>query len=328
MTGARKNLRELPQFSDGLSFLYVEKAVVEQQHGSIAVFRRGETTAVPAAAMGVLILGPGTTITHAAVKTLADHGCSVLWVGEGGVRFYAGGQGETRSSDRLRQQARAWASPREHMEVVMRLYRSRFASPLPEGLSLRQIRGLEGARVRDVYARWSRESGVPWSGRRYDRGKWDAADAVNRAISAGTSILYGICHAGIVSMGYSPALGFIHTGKMLSFVYDIADLYKTDLVIPAAFRTVAESSAGVEGRVRRAIRERVREVRLLERVAGDLLRLFEGLGGVQPERMIEEDLFAADSARPGRLWDLETSVEGGVNYGGDDPGEGSSEFEG
>ncbi len=318
----RLNLRELPQFSDGLSFLYVERAVVEQQHGSIAVFRRGETVAVPAAAMGVLVLGPGTTITHAAVKVLAEHGCSVLWVGESGVRFYASGLGETRSSARFMQQAQAWADPKQHMEVVMRLYRLRFSERLPEDLSLRQIRGLEGARVRDAYARWSRETGVPWSGRNYDRGRWTAADPANRALSAGSSILYGVCHAAIVSMGYSPALGFVHTGKMLSFVYDIADLYKTEIVVPAAFRTAAEGTAGVEGRVRRVVRERIRETRLLGRVAEDLSRLFEGLGGVSSSQTKEDELFAEDSARPAGLWDPGGPVEGGISYGGDGLGEG------
>ncbi len=159
---------------------------------------------------------------------------------------------------------------------------------------------------------------------RYDRGNWLAADAINRAISAGTSILYGVCHAAVVSMGFSPALGFIHTGKMLSFVYDVADLYKADLVIPAAFRTVAEGvSNKVEERMRRVLRMRFRETRLLERVASDLLRLFEGLGG-ETRRVYEEELFAEDAALPGQLWDPEGEVLGGLNYGGDDSGEGSA----
>lgn len=124
-------------------------------------------------------------------------------------------------------------------------------------------------------------------------------------------------------MGFSPALGFIHTGKMLSFVYDVADLYKADLVIPAAFQTVAEGVPKVEARMRRVLRMRFRDTRLLERVAGDLLRLFEGLGG-EMRRAHEEELFAQDATLPGRLWDPEGEVLGGLNYGGDDSGEGSA----
>jgi len=322
-----KNLRELPQFCDGLSYLFVEQAVVGQAHGAIVIHQAEEAVAVPAAALGVLILGPGTTISHAAVKTLCDRGCSILWVGEEGTRFYACGLGETRASARLLQQVRAWADPKDHMEVVMRLYRFRFHEPLPVGLSLRQIRGLEGARVRDIYMRCGRETGIPWKGRRYERGNWLAADAVNRAISAGNSILYGVCHAAIISMGFSPALGFIHTGKMLSFVYDVADLYKADMVIPAAFRTVAEGLAKVEERMRRVLRLRFKETKLLERVACDLLRLFEGMGSGE-RKMHEEELFVEDAALPGGLWDPEGEVPGGLNYGGDDPGEGAAGIEG
>ncbi|MCR4392393.1 MAG: type I-E CRISPR-associated endonuclease Cas1e [Candidatus Acetothermia bacterium] len=328
MATSGKSLRELPQFSDGLSFLYLERAVVEQTHGSVTAFRKDDVVAIPAAAVGVLMLGPGTTITHAAVKTLTDHGCCIMWLGEDGSRFYASGLGETRNSLRLMQQAQAWADPRAHMEVVMRLYRFRFSTPLPEGLSLRQVRGLEGVRVRDTYARWSRETGVSWSGRRYDRGSWGTADAVNRAVSSASSVLYGICHAAIVSLGYSPGLGFIHTGRMLSFVYDIADLYKADLAIPVAFRTVAQGTAGVEGRVRRAVRDRAKEIRLLERVVTDLLRLFDGLGGETDGGVVEQGLFSDDGARPGELWDPDSSVQGGVNYGGDGVGEGSPVSEG
>lgn len=327
MPPSGRNLRELPQFSDGITYLYLERAVIEQQHGSVAAFRKDDSVAIPAAAIGVLMLGPGTTVTHAAVKTLCDHGCCLLWIGEHGTRFYASGHGETRSSVRLMQQARVWADPGDHMEAVLRLYRFRFDTPLPEGLSLRQIRGMEGARVRDTYAHWSRETGVPWAGRRYDRGRWETADAVNRAISSASAVLYGICHSAIVSMGFSPGLGFIHTGKMLSFVYDVADLYKAELVVPAAFQAAAEGAAGIESRLRRTLRERAREERLLERVAHDLLRLFEGLGGMRRQNVIEEDLFSEDGAQPGALWDPDGIAQGGVNYGRDGAGEGTTESE-
>lgn len=314
----RLNLQELPRFRDGISYLYVEHAVIEREAGGIGIFDQEGLTLAPVAGLGVLFLGPGTRITHAAIRLLAENGCSVVWVGEGMARFYAQGLGATRSAARLYRQAQAWADPSLHLEVVMRLYRLRFPRPLPEGLTLKQIRGLEGVRVRETYARWSRETGVPWRGRNYDRARWQAADHINRAISAGATYLYGIAHAAIVIQGYSPALGFIHTGKLLSFVYDIADLYKTDLLIPTAFRVVAESKQGVERRVRRALRERIQEIRLLERMAEDLHRLFDNLGLLE-----EEDRVASDPSQPGKLWDPRGTVEGGVAYGGDDSGEGA-----
>lgn len=312
-----RTLQELPKFRDGLSYLYLEHGRIEQEDQAIAHYGPDGMTAVPAAALGVLMLGPGTSVTHAAIKALASNGCSVFWVGEEMVRFYASGIGETRSTQHLLRQVAAYSHPETRLEVVKRLYRLRFPEPLPEGLTLQQIRGHEGVRVREVYAHWSRETGVPWHGRNYDRGNWTQADPINRGISAGAACLYGLCHAAIVSAGYSPALGFIHTGKQLSFVYDVADLYKADVLIPTAFRVVAESNETVERRVRTALRERMREVRLLERVVADLHDLFASLETPDP--------YAEDAAKPGELWDPEGNVPGGVAYGCDGSGESSEE---
>ena len=317
-----RNLKELPKFRDGLTYLYVEHAFIEQEAQGIGIYDQQGLTLVPVAALGVLFLGPGTRITHAAIRTLAANGCTVAWVGEGLARFYAQGLGDTRSALRLQRQARAWADPRLHLEVVFRLYQKRFQEPLPRDFSLEQVRGLEGVRVRAAYTRWSRETGVPWQGRSYDRRNWAASDPVNRALSSGAAYLYGLAHAAIVSSGFSPALGFIHTGKLLSFVYDVADLYKTEVLVPAAFLTVAEGDHQVERRVRQKLREAILEARLLERMVEDLLDLFAGLG--LPEEEVDEE----DPTRPGGLWDPEGVVEGGVAYGGDDPGEGAEEPEG
>lgn len=304
-----RNLRELPKFRDGLSYLYIEHGRVEQQSKSIAWYGKDGEVAIPAAALGVLLLGPGTAITHAAVKALADNGCTIGWVGEGQVRFYACGIGETRSSHNLLRQAEAWADPDQHMRVVETMYRMRFKDPLPEDLTLQQIRGMEGVRVRETYAQASRCTGVAWTGRNYHRGDWGKADPINRALSAGFACMYGICHAGIMSAGYSPGLGFIHTGKQLSFVYDIADLYKTQLVVPTAFAVVTESGETVERRVREALRDGFRTGRLLEKVVLDMSRLFASGE--------EDDPYDQDSAKPGELWDPKESVPGGIGYGGD-----------
>lgn len=322
-----RNLRELPKFRDGLSYLYMEHARIEQQDRAIACYRPDGMVAVPVAALGILFLGPGTSVTHAAIRNLTEGGCMVCWVGEDFGRFYAAGLGETRSSLNLLRQARAWSDPRLHLEVAVRLYRIRFQTPLPADLTLRQIRGMEGIRVRETYARASRETGVLWRGRNYKRDNWHDTDPVNRAISAGASIMYGVCHSAIVSAGYSPALGFIHTGKQLSFVYDLADVYKSDILIPAAFRTAAESTVGVEQRIRTAVRAQIQASRLLERIVDGLHYLFSDLceDEWQPDT---DDPYSDDAARPGHLWDPAGAVPGGVDYGGDGVGEGPAEPEG
>lgn len=306
-----KDLHLLPRVRDSWSYLYVEHCKIDQEAKAIAFHDASGTVPVPCAAIMTLMLGPGTSITHAAIRALADNGCLVMWTGEEGVRFYGQGLGETRSARNLLRQARLCSEPALRLEVVTRLYRMRFREPLDPALTLQQIRGREGIRVREAYARASRQTGVEWHGRSYRRDAWASADPINRALSAANSCLYGICHAAIVSAGYSPALGFIHTGKMLSFVYDIADLYKAELTIPLAFRAVAGGSSGLEARLRRACRDVFHAERLLQKI----------IPNIDQALLIERELeaappldFDADDALPGGLWDPDVGeVAGGVN---------------
>lgn len=308
-----KDLHLLPKVRDSWSYLYVEHAKVDQDAKAISIHDESGKVPVPCATLTLLLLGPGTTITHAAIRTLAEHGCVVEWTGEEGVRFYARGEGETRSASNLLRQIRLHSNLQARLEVAKRMYRVRFAGKLADDLTLQQLRGMEGVRVRDSYARASKETGVPWFGRSYNCGDWAGADPVNRALSCANANLYGICHAAIVAVGLSPAIGFVHTGKMLSFVYDIADLYKAEITIPAAFQAVLEGEENLERRVRYACRDLFRETRLLRRVVTDMDRLLS-LDGL-------DDVLAAfdeDEALPGSLWDPELGgVQGGVNFADD-----------
>lgn len=294
-----RDLHELPKLRDSLSYLYVEHCRIEQKDSAVELIDKEGRIMVPAAALSVLMLGPGTSVTHAAVKALADNGCTIVWTGEDGMRCYAQGMGETRRAYHLLKQAELSSDPQKRMEVVWRMYRRRFGEqPLPPGLTLEQVRGLEGARVRQAYAEASRRYGVPWYGRRYDRHNWDGGDPVNRALSAANALLNGLCHAAIVSGGYSPALGFIHTGLQTSFVYDIADLYKTEITIPLAFRLVAESRENLHARVRLACREAFREARLLQRILPDIDALLD----ITPEIRAAGKEADDDPGRPEPLW--------------------------
>jgi len=303
-----EDLHQLPKFRDALSFVYVEHARIDQHERSIAVYDEEGMTPIPIAATAVLLLGPGTRVTHAAMVAIADNNALAVWVGEEGVRCYAHGMGGTRGSTALLRQAALVSDDAARLEVVKRMYRMRFQEEPDEGLTIEQLRGMEGIRVRNTYARFSQETGVPWTGRNYDRGNWKAADPVNRAMSAANSCLYGVCQAGILSLGYSPALGFIHTGKQLSFVYDIADLYKTEISIAIAFAVAEENPPELERAARLRCRDAFKERKLLPRIAGDLRAL---LGGE------EEDAFAPDEdpALPTALWtpdaerDGETAIE-------------------
>ncbi len=307
-----KDLHLLPRVRDSWSFLYVEHCRIDQEDKAIAIQDKRGKTPVPCATLTTLMLGPGTTITHAAVRALADNGCLVAWTGEESIRFYAQGMGETRSAANLLFQARLWADPVQHLQVVRRLYEIRFEEGLPGAFSLQQIRGREGLRVRRAYEDASRSTGVAWGGRSYTRGEWTKASPVNRALSAANSYLYGVCHAAIVSAGFSPALGFIHTGKMLSFVYDVADLYKTGITIPVAFKAASEGSLGLDRRVRSLCRDAFRDTRLLGRIIPDIQRAL-GMTGNQGE---QADSFDGPDMDVGDLWDEPSArARGGVNYG-------------
>jgi len=304
-----RNLHDLPRLRDSLSYLYVEHAVVQRRHHAIEYIREDHgRVMIPVASLSVLLLGPGTRITHAAIRILAEHGCTVLWVGEETTRFYAQGIGETRHAHRLLRQAQLVSHQQKRLRVVRRMYAMRFGEPLDPSWSLEQIRGREGNRVRSAYREASKRYGVPWVGRRYDRHNWKQSDPINRALSAANALLNGLCHAAILAGGYSPALGFIHTGKQLSFVYDIADLYKVEITIPAAFETVAESEKRVEARVRQRCRERFREVKLLQRILPDIDRLLD-----LTREPVEKD-YDADPALPGAWWGPEMEV----THGSDD----------
>lgn len=293
-----KDLHELPRFSESLSYLYLDHCRIEQDAKSIAAWAQDGITRVPVAALSLLLLGPGTTVTHSAMHILAENGCSVVWCGEMGVRTYAASTGETRHSRNLLRQA--WLATREplRLAVVTRMYRMRFPEPLPPDLTLQQIRGREGVRVRDAYAAASREYGVEWTGRSYDRTAWDNSNPVNRALSSANACLYGLSHAAILSLGYSPALGFVHTGKQLSFVYDVADLYKVEISVPAAFRAAREGAQDVERRVRLEMRTLMARAKLLERIPKDIAHCLD-----VPNPENEPDPFAVDASNPASLWE-------------------------
>lgn len=295
---------ELGRFTDRLSSVYVEHARVDRDNNAVTVATASGTGNLPVAILGALLLGPGTRITHAAVSLLAACGSSVLWVGEEGVRLYAGTVSVVRSSALLQRQAALSSNEKSRIAVARDMYGCRFPGEDVSQLPMQQLRGREGARVRAIYRQYSDKTGVAWSGRHYNRGDWSSADPINRALSSANASLYGVVHAALLHLGCSPGIGFVHTGHQLSFVYDIADLYKAEVTVPAAFDCVAESVDGVSSRVRRLVRDRVVTLDLLSRIVSDVKRLL----GVEVEETPEEQIAG--------LWDGGgEALPGGTNYG-------------
>jgi CRISPR-associated protein Cas1 len=304
--------RELARISDRTSFIYLERCTVHRDANAITAQDADGIRHIPSATIGTLLLGPGTRITHQAMSVLGETGAAVIWVGEQGVRYYAGGRSLSRTSLLAEAHAACWANRHTRLDVARAMYGLRFPDDDPAGFTRQELLGREGRRVKDCYQQQSERTGVVWRGRRYTPGDFTSGDAVNQAITAAAQVTYGISHAVITALGCIPALGFIHSGHDLSFVLDVADLYKTELGIPIAFEVAAESAEDVGSRTRRALRDQIYERHLLDRIVRDvkglLLRDAKGASAVD----------GADADRVTLRSDRDVEVEAGVNYAFED----------
>ncbi|TPF85699.1 CRISPR-associated protein Cse1 [Bifidobacterium sp. UTCIF-37] len=267
------SLPSLVRVQDRLTFLYAEHCVVNRADNAVTITDSRGTVHVPAAALSVLMLGPGSNITYAAICLLAESRSTCIWVGERGVRYYCHGASLAQSTRLLEAQARLVSSERSRVKVARRMYAMRFPDEKTDGLTMQQLLGKEGTRVRRAYERESSRTGVSWSGRSYKVTDFDDADEVNKALSAANTALYGVVHAVIVALGCSPGLGFVHARNERSFVYDIADLYKVDITIPLAFDLVADQVADVSTAARRGMRDRMKDGKFLQRCVRDIRSL-------------------------------------------------------
>ena len=265
--------RPIP-IKDRASILFIEKGQLDVLDGAfVVVDQTGVRTHIPVGGLACLMLEPGSRISHAAVALASRVGCLLVWIGEAGVRLYSAGQPGGARADRLLHQARLALDPDARLNVVRKMYDMRFGEAAPQRRSIDQLRGIEGARVKRLYEVLARQYGVKWKGRRYDPGNWDAADLPNRCLSQATACLYGLAESAILAAGYAPAIGFLHTGKPQSFVYDVADVFKFETVIPIAFRVAGGAQRGKQltagdpmGEVRRGCRDSFRKTGLLNRI--------------------------------------------------------------
>ena len=300
---ARPERQALPQLRDRMTFLYLEHCTLGRDNGAITVTDEKGIVQVPAAGISVLLLGPGTRVTHRAMELMGDTGVAAVWVGEHGVRFYAHGRALSEYSRLLERQAERFSNQREHLEVVRKMYQLRFPDEDVSHLTTQQLRGREGSRVRTAYRKAAKATGVKWNGRVYDPNDFSAGDLVNQALSAGTACLYGLAFAVITALGCAPGLGFVHVKHEGSFVYDIADLYKAEVVIPLAFEVAAQAPQDLPSVMRRRVRDAMVEHHILERMVHDVrwLLLNEEEQAAEPEAVY--------------LWDNKIgTVANGVNY--------------
>ena len=304
----KSELVELPRMEDRATFIYIEHAKVHRVDSAVTVADAKGVVRIPAAIIGVLLLGPGTDISHRAVELLGDTGTALVWVGERGVRYYAHGRALARSTRFLIRQAELVTNERSRLRVARAMYQMRFPGEDVSKFTMQQLRSHEGARVRCRYRELAKKYNVPWKKRVYNPDDFAGGDPINQALSAAHVALYGLVHSVVAALGLSPGLGFVHTGHDRSFVYDIADLYKAEITVPIAFLVASKFEEGQDiGKIARLqTRDAFVDGKLLKRMVNDLQMLLE----IPDDEQIE--------AEPLSLWDDKKKlVSYGVNYSED-----------
>ena len=301
----KTKIPERPRISDRVTFIYVEHAKINRIDGAVTVAESRGVVRIPASMIGILLLGPGTNISHRAVELLGDSGTSIAWVGEYGIRNYAHGRSLSHSSRFLEIQAKLVSNTRSRLQVARQMYQMRFPGEDVSSLTMQQLRAKEGARIRKLYRRMSGEYDVEWNGRTYDPNDYEGGDPVNQALSAANVALYGLVYSAIAALGMAAGLGFVHTGHDLSFVYDIADLYKADVTVPIAFKVASEYEHGdnVGSISRRKVRDAFVDGKIFSEIVSDIQTLM----GLKDEEKLETE--------PLSLWDnKEENIKYGINY--------------
>lgn len=276
-----------------VSMVFLQKGQIDVKDGAfVEIDKDGVRTHIPVGSIACIMLEPGTRVSHHAVALAARTGTLLVWVGEAGVRLYASGQPGGARSDRLLYQAKLALDDTLRLKVVRKMYEIRFGEKPPERRSVEQLRGIEGSRVKKTYQLLAKQAGVQWNGRNYDRENWGSADMANRCISSATACLYGISEAAVLAAGYAPAIGFIHTGKPLSFVYDIADLFKFDDIIPHAFKIAAKNYHDPEREVRLMCRDIFRQTKILKKIIPTIEEVLAA-GEIEIPKPAEENIAPA-----------------------------------
>lgn len=271
----------LPQVKDKYPFLYLERGRLEIDDSSVKwIDSTNNVVPLPVATLNALLLGPGTTITHDAVRTATAANCAICWVGEDSLLFYAAGFLPTADTRNLKRQIELSAEPKKAIEVARSMFARRFPDADLTGKNLAEMMGMEGQRVRALYIAKAEKYQVGWKGRHFTPGKFETSDLTNQILTSTNAALYGILCSAVHSMGYSPHIGFIHSGSPLPFVYDLADLYKEHLCIDLAFSLTRDLAGRYDKhKVAGAFRQRVIEMDLLAKIGDDIADLLGGKQG-------------------------------------------------
>jgi CRISPR-associated protein Cas1 len=247
----------------------VDQGRLEVDGHSLMLSRKNDRVEIPPATFAALLLEPGTSITHEAVKLCAENRTALLWVGEAGTRLYAAALPHAHP-ERLLKQALIHSDLKRRIDAAQRLYGLMFGEPARPSYTLEKLRGHEGAKVRAIYEDLARQHQIEWSGR-------SEKDDLQQSISFASSCLYALSEIAILLLGYSPAIGVVHSGDSRSFVYDLADTVKFSHLVPTVFQWRKEGHDPSFQAVRKLCRDLFKEKDLLNRLIENADKIIYGL---------------------------------------------------
>lgn len=246
--------------SDRHGLLWLSRGRLTVEDGTLHFVTAGDGDleagdyAIPFQNASCLICGPGTVVSHDALRILARQGTGLLFTGEQGVRMYASMPFGPDESALARQQVRLWSDPAKRIFVARRMYAIRLGELFPDS-SIEVLRGMEGARMKVTYKRLAEQYEIDWSARRYDRQDPEAADVPNQAINHAATAVEAAAMVATAATGAIPQLGFIHEDSGLSFCLDIADLFRDSITLPVAFGAARAHQRNPSGTIERAVRK-------------------------------------------------------------------------
>ena len=275
--------------ADRHGLLWLDRGILSVEDGCLRFVAAGSDAVaagdyrVPHQAVSLILLGPGSTVSHDALRLLARHNTGLAAVGEGGVRFYTAQPLLPDHSVWGRAQARAWADEKgARMAVARRMYAWRLGEVLPHR-DIAILRGIEGARVKEIYRLTAERMGLRWSGRHYDRADPLAADGPNQAINHAASAVEAAAAVAVAATATIPQLGFIHEDSGQSFVLDVADLFRETVTVPCAFKAALavqrRPGDNIERVTRRTVAERLRRDGVIPAMIDRIKDLFGAQGG-------------------------------------------------
>lgn len=250
-----------------IAYLQLDKGVLRVEGHCLLLSQVDGEVEIPGSLLSCLMLEPGVSVTHEAVKLCAENSVLILWVGEGMTRLYGCAFGHQRP-ERIVSQALTTTDNNLRLKAAARLYELMFDDPMPPSYSIEKLRGIEGSRVKQIYQKMAEQHGFTWSGR-------NEKSSLNEAIGYATSCLYALCEVAILASGFHPSIGVVHTGNGRSMVFDLADTVKFKTVVPLAFSIAKDDPPQLNMKIRHACRDYFAKENLFEQLLANLGSIFE-----------------------------------------------------